>query len=65
MTKANVGNDYSGSDILEVMLEAVNYNRFLRELVALNLSPTDHVVDFGAGIGTFALELVHKCEKLI
>lgn len=46
--------EYTGTDNLEVMQEAVNYNRFLTRLVVDAASPGDQMLDFGAGIGTFA-----------
>ncbi len=46
--------DYTGTDNLEVMAEAVNYNAFLLDLVRRELHAGEQVVDFGAGIGTFA-----------
>lgn len=45
---------YEGTDNLEVMAEAVNYNRFLVRLVTRHLRRDGTVLDFGAGIGTFA-----------
>lgn len=45
---------YSGTDNLEVMADAVNYNRFLTELVLSQAKEGDAILDFGAGIGTFA-----------
>ena len=50
--------DYTGTDNLEVMAEAVNYNAFLHAQVAARARPGDRILDFGAGIGTFARELV-------
>jgi len=47
---------YTGTDNLEVMKEAVNYNNYLVSLITHNL-PKDKkslTVDFGAGIGTFS-----------
>ena len=49
--------DYTGTDNLEVMAEAVNYNAFLHAQVAALACPGDRILDFGAGIGTFAREL--------
>ncbi|NDK40045.1 class I SAM-dependent methyltransferase [Pseudoxanthomonas gei] len=49
--------DYSGTDNLEVMAEAVNYNDFLSERVLRLASGTKNILDFGAGIGTFAQRL--------
>lgn len=47
-------NAYQGTDNLEVMAEARNYNSFLLDLVLANRGDSRHAVDFGAGIGTFA-----------
>ena len=52
--------DYTGTDNLEVMAEAVNYNAFLHAQVAAHARPGDRILDFGAGIGTFARELVRR-----
>lgn len=56
---------YSGTDILEVMNEAENYNRYLRSLIDVHLSPGIKVVDFGAGAGTFALPLLQEGVDLV
>jgi len=45
---------YTGVDHLEVMREAVNYNRYLLDLVQRHAAGATHVMDFGAGSGTFA-----------
>ncbi|MDA0273454.1 MAG: class I SAM-dependent methyltransferase [Proteobacteria bacterium] len=49
---------YSGSENLEIMKEAVNYNRFLKDMVAkYAMGRSDNrarILDFGAGIGTFS-----------
>ncbi len=45
---------FTGTDNLEVMTEAVNYNRFLRDSVLEYVRPGAKVLDFGAGPGTFA-----------
>lgn len=47
-------NEYAGTDNLEVMAEAVKYNAFLASQVASMARPGDRILDFGAGIGTFA-----------
>ena len=49
--------EYGGTDNLEVMAEAVNYNRFLLDMVRSQLSSGDRALDIGAGIGTFAQAL--------
>lgn len=50
--------EYTGSDNLEVMASAHNYNAYLLGLVLAEIdrspSPAPRVLDFGAGIGTFA-----------
>jgi SAM-dependent methyltransferase len=48
---------YSGLDNLELMQEAANYNRHLASLIEAQLRPCDRVLDFGAGLGTFAVPL--------
>jgi putative flippase GtrA/SAM-dependent methyltransferase len=45
---------YQGTDNLEVMAEARNYNAFLVDLVLEHGHGVARAVDFGAGIGTFA-----------
>lgn len=45
---------YSGTDNLEVMEEAVNYNAFVARLVTDAARPGERLLDFGAGTGTFA-----------
>ncbi|WP_024805831.1 bifunctional 2-polyprenyl-6-hydroxyphenol methylase/3-demethylubiquinol 3-O-methyltransferase UbiG [Nocardia sp. BMG51109] len=53
MTKAEFA--YTGCDNLEVMAGAVNYNRFLVDIVGRRvMSPDVRVLDFGAGAGTYA-----------
>ena len=49
--------DYAGTDNLEIMSEAVNYNRFLLRLIRAVVRPEDRIVDIGAGIGTIAKTL--------
>jgi SAM-dependent methyltransferase len=48
---------YSGAENLEIMKEAVTYNRFLRSAILRQQRPGDKLLDFGAGIGTFAIPL--------
>lgn len=56
---------YSGADNLEVMAEARNYNTYLHRLVEQHTTGADHVIDFGAGIGTFAAPLHFAGRKVI
>lgn len=46
--------EYTGTENLEVMADAVNYNRFLIALIQNEVRLGEKIVDFGAGIGTFA-----------
>ena len=48
---------YAGAENLEVMREAVNYNRALLDFVRQRAHTGARIVDFGAGVGTFALPL--------
>jgi SAM-dependent methyltransferase len=52
--------DYQGGETLEIMEEAVNYNRFLLSMVRSIAKPGDRIVDIGAGIGTFAIALARE-----
>ena len=52
--------NYSGFYNLEVMTEAVNYNRFLLGLVKRWAPHQQLIIDFGAGIGTFAKAMVSQ-----
>lgn len=46
--------NYTGTDNLEVMAEAVNYNDFLTKLMLRSGESGALTLDFGAGIGTFS-----------
>ncbi len=54
---ARVRETYSGSDDLAVMQLAFNYNNYLRQLVTRHITQRQNVLDFGAGLGTFAIPL--------
>jgi 2-polyprenyl-3-methyl-5-hydroxy-6-metoxy-1,4-benzoquinol methylase len=45
---------FSGVENLEVMRDAVNYNRYLLDLIRHHAGSSKRVLDFGAGSGTFA-----------
>jgi SAM-dependent methyltransferase len=49
--------EYSGVENLEVMQDAVKYNRFLLATVRRHAPPGGRVLDFGAGTGQFALPM--------
>lgn len=46
--------EYTGTKNLEIMADAVNYNNFLISLIQKEVRLGEKIVDFGAGIGTFA-----------
>lgn len=52
--------DYSGIEILHTMLLAKNYNSYLLNLICKHIELNYSIVDFGAGIGNFAQDLVEK-----
>lgn len=54
MTTMQQPEPYSGVDNLEVMQEAVNYNRYLLNTVRKHAPAQGRVLDFGAGGGEFA-----------
>lgn len=56
---------YEGTENLEAMLHAKNYNEFLHELVSAVLDGRGAVMDFGAGIGTFAERARARVGRLI
>ena len=55
---------YTGIANLEIMEDAVRYNRFLLELV-LPLVPGKRLLDFGAGTGTFARRLAAEGADVV
>lgn len=57
--------DYSGCDNLEIMREAVNYNRFLLDLIIPPIADSNLIVDFGAGSGTFAFPIAAISNRLV
>jgi SAM-dependent methyltransferase len=46
---------FIGTENLEVMRDAVNYNRYLLSLIRLHARNAKTAIDFGAGSGTFAI----------
>jgi SAM-dependent methyltransferase len=51
------GFKYSGTDNLEMMTQAKNYNSFLIKTLEKHLQGRQPLLDFGAGIGSFALQM--------
>jgi SAM-dependent methyltransferase len=56
---------YGGVDNLEAMEEAVRYNAFLAREVAREALPNRLIVDFGAGVGTFARPLHQRGVRVL
>ena len=55
---------YSGTDVLETLTDAHNYNTYLCQLISKYTAKSDHVVDFGAGVGLFAKEIAPHVAEL-
>jgi SAM-dependent methyltransferase len=51
---------YTGIHVLEILVEAKHYNRYLLSLIKKWQQPNFNILDFGAGIGTFALQLLRQ-----
>lgn len=56
---------YSGVQVLEVLREAKNYNDYLMSLIEKRRRSDFKIMDFGAGVGTFALPLLKKGADVI
>lgn len=56
---------YPGTENLAVMAHAVNYNRFLLQLVLRHAPKNQRMIDFGAGIGTFAKQLIQEGQSIL
>lgn len=56
----NKATSYTGTDNLEVMKEAKNYNQFLCLSIINHTNLNDQILDFGAGIGFFAQKLFER-----
>lgn len=54
-----------GTENLEVMAEARNYNAWLCSLVSRHLGDAKRVLDFGAGFGTFAIALQKADMRIV
>ncbi|MDR2039932.1 MAG: class I SAM-dependent methyltransferase [Bacteroidales bacterium] len=52
--------NYTGTDTLEIMANAVKYNRYLESLIIKYVPKDAKVLDIGAGIGTFAKKIASK-----
>ena len=56
---------YSGRDNLDVMKEAINYNKYLLDLIIASAKKGDSLVDYGAGSGTFSLPVASAGYRVI
>ena len=58
--------EYTGTEVLENLQEAVNYNNSLVNLVlnSHNINSDLKVLDFGAGVGTFSRMFKEKGVNL-
>ncbi len=54
------GKVYSGIENLKAMRYATNYNNYLLSIICRNISDKQKILDFGAGLGTFAIPLYEK-----
>ena len=52
--------NYTGTDTLEIMANAVKYNKYLESLIIKYAPKAGKVLDIGAGIGTFAKKITAK-----
>src|SRR4051794_37472104 len=64
-TETHSSGAYAGTDVLEIMAEAKNYNAYLAALIDRRLRPGMRVLDFGAGVGTFAEPLARRGVNVI
>lgn len=54
-----------GTENLEVMAEAVNYNSWLLSMVERALGGAERVLDFGAGDGQFAIPIANSGRSVV
>jgi SAM-dependent methyltransferase len=55
---------YTGTDVLENLAGIDNYNDSLAAIVSSNVAPGAELVDFGAGIGTFAKRFAESGHRV-
>ena len=56
---------YTGVDVLETLDRATNYNSLLLDLILDNSGDCTRMLDFGAGIGTFAKLLRNRGIEVV
>lgn len=60
-----IENTYSGLENLEIMSEAIKYNKHLINLIMVGTKPGDTIMDFGAGLGSFAKIMANKGHAVL
>ena len=65
MTTADSGRDFEAPDLIEVMEEAVVYNRFLIRELERWAGGAQRLLDFGAGNGRFCKALLERGFELV
>ena len=56
---------YTGADVLETLERATNYNSLLLDLILESSGHCSRILDFGAGIGTFAKLLRNRGVEVV
>ena len=57
--------DYAGADILAALESGDHYNAFLTDLVRRSAGQVKELIDFGAGVGTFARRLRREGYEVV
>jgi SAM-dependent methyltransferase len=57
--------EYTGGDILAALESAEHYNAFLTDLVRRSAGQEKRLIDFGAGVGTFAKRLRREGYEVV
>ena len=65
MQALSSGSEITGSENLEVMANAVNYNAFLVDQIADAMKTCEGIVDYGSGLGTFAMSMRERGHSVI
>lgn len=56
---------YEGKSLLERLEVARNYSGFITSLTTLNVKTSSRVLDFGAGRGSYAAEMMKRCREVV
>lgn len=63
--QVDLGTEYNGRDNLDVIKAAFHYNTLLYGWVKEAAKGCDHILDFGAGAGAFAIPLASERYKIV